>query len=180
MPKLQDLTGRIFGRWLVVRRAASRKDHTYWFCRCACGTEGDVEAHNLQSLDPLHRSSSCGCYQREVAASNATTHGLSRTVPMILFWEAKKRAKKAGLPFDIEPKDVVIPEYCPLLGIKIKSGIGVLTPSSPSVDRIKPDGGYVKGNVWVISYRANAIKSNATLNELERLAAALRSKLDLR
>jgi hypothetical protein len=44
-----------------------------------------------------------------------------------------------------------------------------------SLDRIVPELGYVKGNIAVISNRANSLKSNATLEELERLCAWLKS-----
>lgn len=36
----------------------------------------------------------------------------------------------------------------------------------PSLDRVVPSLGYVKGNVRVISFRANRIKSDATADEL--------------
>jgi hypothetical protein len=49
--------------------------------------------------------------------------------------------------------------------------------NSPSLDRIDTSKGYVKGNVWVISWRANKLKSDATLAELESIVLALRNRL---
>lgn len=46
---------------------------------------------------------------------------------------------------------------------------------SPSLDRVDNTRGYVPGNVLVISWKANQIKSNATLAELESIVAWLRS-----
>lgn len=43
--------------------------------------------------------------------------------------------------------------------------------NSPSLDRMIPALGYVASNVRVISYRANAIKRDATLDELRALVA---------
>lgn len=91
----------------------------------------------------------------------------ARNPEYILWNAARQRAKRDGLRFSIERSDVVIPETCPLLAIPIKRGGGRLNPTSPSLDRINNDLGYVPGNVWVISWHANRIKSNASLGELE-------------
>ena len=82
---------------------------------------------------------------------------------------AKYRAKKNNIPFDITPEDVIIPEVCPILGIKLEAGIGCQTDSSPSIDRINPNLGYIKGNIQVICYRANRIKNDASLDELKKI-----------
>ena len=52
-------------------------------------------------------------------------------------------------------------------------GITIL-PNSPSFDRIDPTKGYVKGNVIIVSNKANVIKSNATVEELERVSSFYR------
>lgn len=94
----------------------------------------------------------------------------------ILLRHAKTRAKKGGYACTIAETDIVIPTRCPLLGIELKrgSGIGGTIAGSPSLDKIKPELGYVPGNVWVVSHRANSIKRDASLEELERLVCALR------
>jgi hypothetical protein len=89
---------------------------------------------------------------------------------------AKSRAKARGLPFNIETEDIVIPDFCPILGIALQSKIGMgpsgigANASSPSLDKIDNSKGYVKGNVMVISMRANNLKSNATLEEIFAIA----------
>jgi hypothetical protein len=90
--------------------------------------------------------------------------------------DARKRAGDRGLEFTITLEDVFVPDTCPLLAIDIAVGVGKMTDNSPSLDRIDPTKGYVPGNVWVISWRANRIKSNASLEELKRLVAALEAK----
>ena len=89
-----------------------------------------------------------------------------------LIWcSAKKRAKLKGLDFDIEVEDIPeIPNYCPVLGIEIKSNTtNAPLDSSPSIDRIDSSKGYIKGNIRIISNRANRIKSDATIEELRRV-----------
>lgn len=83
-----------------------------------------------------------------------------------LFKSAKERAKKKGLEFNLEESDIVVPEYCPVLGIKLERGDGKVQKNSPTLDRIDSNKGYVKGNVIVVSQRANTIKTNATVDEI--------------
>lgn len=103
-----------------------------------------------------------------------------RTNPRYLYrlwYSAKKRAKARNVPFDISPDDIVIPEYCPVLGIKLSLNRGGgFKPSSPSVDRRIPALGYVKGNIRVISYRANEVKRDATLEELKLVVRFLQEE----
>lgn len=83
---------------------------------------------------------------------------------------AKQRAKKRGQPFEIEVGDIIIPPCCPVLGIPLKRGTSPGgKDASPSLDCIVPSKGYVRGNIAVISNRANRIKSNATPDELTRV-----------
>jgi hypothetical protein len=88
---------------------------------------------------------------------------------------ARARAKKYGLDFNIEESDIVIPTHCPLLGIElyIAEGRKTVKDNSASLDRIDPTKGYVKGNILVISNKANTMKSNATPQELLKLATNL-------
>jgi hypothetical protein len=171
--KLIDLTGQRFGRLRVVARASSKNKRTRWTVVCDCGRQKEVSAQNLTTPHASKRVVSCGCYHREVSYR---PNAASRNPAYRMFWDAKKRAKAKGVPFSIAPADVTIPDICPLLGVPLKRGSGVLGPNSPSLDRIDASLGYVVGNVWVISHRANAIKSNATLAEFRRLLAAWEAK----
>ena len=90
--------------------------------------------------------------------------------PEYIMWHnAKRRAKDQRVPFDIHYSDISIPERCPVLGLVLESGVGKSSDNSPSLDKIKPEFGYVKGNICVISSKANRIKSNATVEELCRI-----------
>ena len=80
---------------------------------------------------------------------------------------AKARSKEFGLQFNIDISDIVVPDLCPVLGMKLSTEGS--KQNSPSLDRIFPEYGYTKGNVRVISWRANWIKNNATPEEIEKL-----------
>lgn len=86
---------------------------------------------------------------------------------------AKERAKVHNLPFNIDHSDIIIPTHCPVLGIELKAGNN---NTRPELDRVKPELGYVKGNVQVISGRANRIKWNATLEELAAIYNYVKQK----
>lgn len=81
----------------------------------------------------------------------------------------RSRALKAGIAFNLTKEDFVIPDVCPVLGIPIRRGDYGAAYTSPSIDRIVPELGYTKGNVRIISYRANWLKNNATPKEIELL-----------
>lgn len=86
-----------------------------------------------------------------------------------MYTSIKSDAKKRGIPFTIELDDIVIPDYCPVLGIPIVCGSGKRTDNSPSLDKFIPELGYVKGNVAVISWKANRLKNNGTLDDFKHL-----------
>lgn len=86
---------------------------------------------------------------------------------------ARHRAKKSGHPCTIALTDIVIPKRCPVLGTMMRRNAGKPGPMSPTLDRIHPPLGYVPGNVWVISHRANMLKNDATLAELKALVRAM-------
>jgi hypothetical protein len=84
-----------------------------------------------------------------------------------LLYAARSRAKQFGIQIDIDIEDIVVPEFCPVLGIKLS--VDGDKNNSPSLDKMIPERGYTKGNVKVISWRANWIKNNATPEEIEKL-----------
>lgn len=92
--------------------------------------------------------------------------------PALYLWRrAKDRAEKTGLPFNIAPSDILVPVFCPVLGIKLSRGRGGFHPASPTLDKIDNCRGYVKGNVVVVSWRANRLKSDATVSELRAIVS---------
>lgn len=90
---------------------------------------------------------------------------------------SRLRARKRGVPHSIKATDLKVPEFCPVLGIKIARAQGRgggPRDNSPTIDRIIPGAGYVPSNVRVISDKANRIKSNCTVEELALVLADLK------
>jgi hypothetical protein len=104
---------------------------------------------------------------QEQARRTETTKRWCRNNPLkALVKNARSRSKKLGIPFDIDVEDLTLPSHCEILGIPI-----ILNSpdkqNSPSLDRIVPALGYVRGNVRVISTRGNILKNGHTLETLE-------------
>lgn len=87
-----------------------------------------------------------------------------------LYQSAKRRAVEKSIIFNLSLEDIKIPDECPVLKIPLFAGSGgIAGPNSPSIDRIKPEVGYTKDNIAIISMKANMMKSNSTIDEVEAL-----------
>jgi hypothetical protein len=138
----------------------------------SCGVEKPYEEwpNNRASKTGLHSCCKKCHYQRQAAKSQAYK----------MFHRSKSRARAKGLEHTITIEDIKIPTHCPLLGIPLQDNTGQgkgNNPTSPSLDRLDSSKGYTPDNIWVISNRANEIKSNATLEELEQIVCGLRAKI---
>lgn len=100
-----------------------------------------------------------------------------------MLYAARQRAKKNKIECTITIDDIVIPEICPVLGIPLYSTLGkgqqppTLLGNSPSLDRWDNAKGYTPENIRVISMRANDLKSDATLEEMEAVVAYMRGEI---
>lgn len=100
-----------------------------------------------------------------------------KNVAVEMYQQAKTRAKNKRIVFTIEKEDVIIPEVCPIFGIPFSFTEKEL---SPSLDRKINDLGYIKGNVFVISKRANRLKADATIDELEKILQYMKSTIEVK
>jgi hypothetical protein len=89
---------------------------------------------------------------------------------------AKNRAKLKGMEFNLVESDIVIPKYCPVYPeIELIMNDGKPSYNSPSLDRVDNNKGYIKGNVRVISSKANILKKNGSLEDFKRLIEYIES-----
>lgn len=174
MKKL-ELLGQKFGNLKVLKLLDDRGKYgrTSWLCLCDCGEETTVLGSRLKS----GHTRSCGHLEKDNI--NRTTHGRSKTREYEMWIGTKRRAKKQGIVFTLVVEDIVIPEFCPALGIKINTFRDHHARyNSPSIDKLIPELGYIKDNICVISYRANTIKQNATWQEILAVANWVKSEVE--
>jgi len=96
-----------------------------------------------------------------------------KNVETELLNHARSRSKKKNLDFNLEKNDIIIPDVCPVFGIKI----GFHDKNSvPTLDRLDNNKGYIKGNVQVISAKANRLKNNGSIEEFKRIIIYMERK----
>jgi hypothetical protein len=86
-----------------------------------------------------------------------------------LYYQAKQRSREKGWVFSLKKSDIRVPKFCPVLGIPLFVGNGRPGPNSPTLDRINNNLPYTASNIMVISFRANELKRDATIDELQSI-----------
>ena len=92
----------------------------------------------------------------------------------------RQSALRNDILFTIKFEDIEQPEYCPVLGIKLTygwSGEGLRDDAKATIDKLVPALGYVPGNVFVISWRANKLKNDMTVVELENILRYMKERI---
>lgn len=88
-----------------------------------------------------------------------------------LIKSVKNRSDENNLPFDLIAEDLIFPHKCPVLDIELDYSTNLVhSKNKPTIDKIIPELGYIKGNIQIISMLANQMKSNATNEELIKFA----------
>lgn len=108
---------------------------------------------------------------RTILSANPHSSENSIKIARRLISYIKTRASNRGLEFSLSPKDLFpFPKHCPMLGIPlVYLGSNKNRNNAASIDRIDNSKGYIPGNVHIISWRANHIKNDATVEELRAI-----------
>ena len=105
-------------------------------------------------------------YREEInAQKRKSTH---KNHERVLLNNAKRRAEKNGWEFNLDIDDIIIPDKCPILGVPFVMGTDGDYMYTPSIDRIDNSKGYIKGNIQIISMKANTMINSASQEELQK------------
>lgn len=131
--------------------------------------EGERECtkcKRLLSYDNFHKHKQClfgvNCVCKDCRKESSKKHYDTTSFEYRLYSAAKGRAKRKNLEFNISIEDIYIQEKCPVLLLPYEK----YTDMAPSLDRINNNKGYIKGNVIVMSKRANRLKGDFSINEI--------------
>jgi hypothetical protein len=134
------------------------------------GNRKCVECNKIKPFKDFHRHKNCMwgvntiCKQcRKIKGKKDWENQKINNLEKIILNRAKSRANKNKIDFNLTIEDIVIPEKCPIFQ---KSFIYGHHDWAPSIDRIISKKGYIKGNIIIISNKANIIKNNATAEEI--------------
>jgi hypothetical protein len=167
------VVGGKYNKLTVLGRSATKAEGVVlWDCKCECGKVVPVASAKLN----FGRKKTCGCARGKAITAEG------EWIPSTHHWFTKasrimSNAKRCGVPFGFESTvefvlylDSIAPKKCPVFGKPLIAGEQKHHNFSPSVDRVIPEKGYVRGNIQVISYLANRMKNNATPKQLKQFA----------
>lgn len=146
-------------------------------CRI-CGIEKTLNEFIIHSIvkDKIYYRSDCYICHR--TADNLYHLNDKDKRPEHYIWlAAKRRARLHNLIFELEVKDIIIPERCPILNIELQFHKNRAEDNSPSLDRLIPDKGYTAKNCFIISVKANRMKQENTLEDFNNIIKYIQDRL---
>lgn len=142
-----DETGNVYGRLVVLYRSGRRGKHSYWLCRCECGTLTEVSGGQLR----IGKTKSCGCLNQEKLRARRT-HG--KTVGghqrIYRIWNAmRQRCHNPNQPHyeRYGGRGIAVYDEWRKSFEAFYEYIGDAPTSEHTIDRIDNDRGYEPGNV---------------------------------
>ena len=144
--------------WDIYVKKINCKKHVHFCPEC-------IQKYDKNERSRIRRANDDE-YKKHLQEGKKESH--KRNIIHYLWFRAKQRAIKYGYEFNIEEADIIIPKICPILEVPIILGSKGNYEYTPSLDRIDNSKGYIKGNIQVISKKANSMKNSATLEELQK------------
>lgn len=134
------------------------------------------EKKRLYDIEYRKRNKQKRSDQNKIMYQNSRKVKFQNDPQHYLWYVARTRSRQNGTDFSIVKEDIIIPDKCPILELILTKGNGYL-PNAMSLDRVDNNKGYIPGNIRVISRRANLMKSNLTIDILEKLIKYIKKEI---
>lgn len=168
----QDLAGRVFGRWTVVKYAGGDAySRGRWQCECICGKKKVIHSRHLKS----GKSKSCGCLMRKKGTAFRN-----------LLCQYKNGAKERQLVFKLDARTFrqltsASCSYCGQIPTNIMKSAGGEVYTYNGIDRSDGTLGYTKENCRTCCWPCNKFKGTRNTSEfLNHVQRIMASCLDLK
>jgi len=147
--RIKDLTKQTFGRLTVIGFShLNELKHSVWICSCVCGETKSVKNGDLRA----GRIKSCGCLNREMAATRNYKHGHATTQghssEYVSYHAMKQRCyyKKSKVYKYYGGRGISICERWRDSFEAFLQDLGPKPTPQHTIDRIDPDGNYCPEN----------------------------------
>ena len=173
---------------ITTKKEAIEKDSIFYFtgkpCKYghvsvrlvkggACRECNLIKASENREQNREQYNKYCREKKKEHYSTEKRRESYKKNIHQEMFYSAKTRANNKKISFTISKEDVIIPDKCPVFGITLDSRDRL---HAPTLDRIINDLGYVKGNIKVISAKANRLKNNGTIEEFEKILKYMKNE----
>jgi len=129
---------------------------------------------------PYYRSAEYKRKWREKNKERINKESQARRLNDCEYWIStaliRRKSSCPDVPFDVTVEDLLpMPLVCPILGIPIYQTPNKTTDNSPSIDKIIVEKGYTKGNTIIVSYLANRLKNDGSLEQFQAIVKFLKA-----
>lgn len=165
----------------VIRKILATKGFKDWFTNMYLSTDNITEIYNQCLKHPFFSTIRKKSINKRIGEirnyfelkPKMPEHKYNNQYDRIrgyIIRNSKYCAKRRGIEFNLSYTDFELPKYCPILGLELEYGAGHdgNSPQHATLDRIDNSKGYVPGNIMIISRLANAMKNEASFDQLQK------------